>query len=145
MIPWLSYGCSVGARFMIRRIGQSEGQCAYPLAPGALHVEGADELLVVTQAPHRLLLRQGDVRWGLLRHQRRLERDHLVEVDAFADPRGVVHGGFWETRLVGPDGDEGMPLYEDDQGEQPALLQAGRGEEGEIKASPQLQLGDLIR
>ena len=28
VVPWLSYGCSVGARFCIRKLGAAEGQCA---------------------------------------------------------------------------------------------------------------------
>ena len=26
--PWLSYSCSVGARFLLRKPGESEGRCA---------------------------------------------------------------------------------------------------------------------
>ena len=28
VLPWLAYGCTVGARFLIRKLGMAEGQCA---------------------------------------------------------------------------------------------------------------------
>ena len=28
VLPWLAYGCTIGARFLIRKIGAAEGQCA---------------------------------------------------------------------------------------------------------------------
>ena len=28
VLPWLAYGCTIGARFLIRKLGMAEGQCA---------------------------------------------------------------------------------------------------------------------